>query len=85
MTRQDYVRIAAALASTKPPFSNSPVYDARIVQWVTDRAAIADVFEQDNPLFDRARFYEATDKSSRAHINKQEKANPTILGEKACM
>jgi len=54
MTRKDYVAIAAAI-------KNAPWSDGMTEEFIESAIAnaIADVFEQDNARFDRARFLKA--------------------------
>ena len=47
MTKRDYVKIAAVL---------NKWYDSRVACVATD---LADVFEKDNPAFDRKRWFDA--------------------------
>jgi hypothetical protein len=61
MTRKDYVRFAAMLKVLKYAADSLSTNDA----WIRNRAlddfrhATADIFEQDNERFDRARFLKA--------------------------
>lgn len=56
MSKNDYVAIARALASTRPtPFINPD----KSRQWEMDLEAICHVLEQDNSRFDKVRFLEA--------------------------
>lgn len=56
MTRKDYVKLAAALASVRPV--GVPNYP-KFYRWDLVVAAIGDTLADDNPRFDRARFVEA--------------------------
>jgi hypothetical protein len=56
MTRKDYIRIAAALKSARPPYHAET---APRVAWDAAVFEIADVLADDNPRFDRAIFYAA--------------------------
>lgn len=58
MTRKDYVAIAAALASVRPPFLNPPNAETENV-WIDCCRVVGDVFAADNPNFDRVRFVQA--------------------------
>ena len=51
MTRKDYVAIAAALAATRPDMPACDCWECQKVgdQWRSDRDAIADALEADNP------------------------------------
>lgn len=67
MTRKHYIALAAALARTRPEEWNStdpssPFMDGLSAEWRVTRDAIASVLQADNPNFDRARFYAATEK-----------------------
>ena len=60
MTRKDYVKLASAIAVSKPAFyydvdSTKELMDV----WVRTAHAIADVLQGDNWRFDRERFLEA--------------------------
>ena len=57
MTRKDYVAIAEALRKVQPALDDHG--GSLHLQWAIDRTAIADVFENDNPRFDRERFADA--------------------------
>ena len=54
MTWKDYAKIASALRKVKPHYVGTP-----LVQWEIDRDAIAQTLQEDNPRFDRDRFYAA--------------------------
>ena len=62
MTRRDYVRIAAALADTRPmpPFDGgrflTAAGQAAYDQWAADVRAISAMLGADNPRYDAARF-----------------------------
>lgn len=53
MSRKDYQRLAAALASNRPADHWCP---NKREQWRLDVKAIADALANDNPNFDRGRF-----------------------------
>ena len=60
MSRKDYQAIAEVLADMQgftAPNHSQPSYDSVTLHRVTQR--LADVFQQDNPNFDRVRFYAA--------------------------
>ena len=59
MTRRDYVRIAAALAATRPTYEGDTFGRAIADQWRADVLALADMLGTDNPRFDRDRFCRA--------------------------
>jgi len=67
MTRKDYVVIADAFALTRPvdrgvlPQSSDKPERILRNQWLVDREYVANAFADDNPAFDRLRFYEATE------------------------
>lgn len=56
MTRKDYLAIAAALKSAKPPdiYSNSVARHT----WYAAVSAIAQLFTRENACFDQARFFD---------------------------
>jgi hypothetical protein len=58
MTRKDYVKFAAMLKEERVP-DNGPIGYAklRMLDQIADKTA--DIFEADNPNFDRARFLTA--------------------------
>ena len=56
MTRKDYVAIAEAFADSRPSAVTTPV---QFYQWEDTRNKVANVFAEDNPRFDRQRFYKA--------------------------
>lgn len=62
MNRKDYVVIASALARVRP--SNGPLASPQSAdyyrQWTVTRDAVMGALEDDNPLFDRARFIKAS-------------------------
>jgi hypothetical protein len=51
MTRKDYIRLADALAESRPDSGTG-----RREQWAADVAVIADALKADNGRFDRGRF-----------------------------
>jgi hypothetical protein len=58
MTKKDYVALARMLHDTYPSLVTQP----DVTAWKLHRTitvAIADLLAQDNPRFDRDRFYEA--------------------------
>ena len=55
MTRKDYTAFAAELIEIKPPKRKRSAY----LQWETCVRRVAHVFADDNPRFDRERFYDA--------------------------
>jgi len=59
MTRKDYVAIAEAFATTKPETADNVQAREARYQWKLVMTEIADVFADDNPRFDRDRFYTA--------------------------
>jgi hypothetical protein len=63
MTRRDYVRIAAALRSARPIDEPRNGGDLMAIgaraAWLTAVEHVALALAQDNPRFDRARFYAA--------------------------
>ena len=54
MTRKDYVRFAAMLRASTRPASNETVDSIREIA-----LRMCNIFEIDNPLFDRSRFLKA--------------------------
>jgi hypothetical protein len=58
MTRKDYILLAEALASAKPPSINYGETVHAPDQHIADCEAIADALAE-NPRFDRARFLRA--------------------------
>ena len=62
MTRKDYVRFAAMLKQQRIANShgiNPAMNHAKDVQWNDFVRAIVDIFEKDNPRFDRTKFLKA--------------------------
>jgi hypothetical protein len=62
MTRKDYVAIATAMNRNKPATDNDTdraAHNMVRLQWASDCMAIADTLAEDNPRFDRDRFYRA--------------------------
>ena len=57
MTRKDYIKFAALLASYKADPHSDNVTPVEVAEFLTLR--IADLFAEDNERFDRARFVEA--------------------------
>lgn len=60
MSTKDYVAVAAVLADLKgfaAPNHSNPSYDSLTLYRVTQR--MADLFADDNPRFNRERFYAA--------------------------
>lgn len=57
MTRKDYVKLAEALRLSRPTLWN----DIGRAAWRAARDSIADTLQDDNPRFDRERFYNATE------------------------
>jgi hypothetical protein len=55
VTRKDYVRLAAALASAR----NEDDDERQRATWWSTVFAVADVLEDDNPRFDRLKFHDA--------------------------
>ena len=53
MTRKHFDLIAAAM------YANRPTAHFRLLQWAIDCETLANVFQQTNPRFDRARFLNA--------------------------
>lgn len=56
MTRKDYLAIAAALKSARPPdiYSNTPARHT----WCAAVSAISQLFARDNAHFDMGRFHD---------------------------
>lgn len=87
MTRQDYVRLAAALAETRPNpdeyTEGSVAFMAHDAMWVVVRQAIADALEADSPRFDRSQFYAATE----WHVPREDESTGDIdvLGPCGCV
>lgn len=64
MTRQHYIRIAAALKAANPHLETSDSTNAyRYMKkaWRNTVETVADALADDNPRFDRSRFYAAAD------------------------
>lgn len=60
MSRKHYVAIAKAMAYVKPSQQARPQgFKQRTEAWATTVVALVEVFEKDNPNFDRARFLTA--------------------------
>ncbi len=53
MTQKDYVRLAAALLASRPPYHLT----AALAAWGETVRAIADTLAEDNPRFNREKFY----------------------------
>ena len=64
MTRKDYIKLAAALAYTRPDEDNRT--PERVWSDVVD--IIGDVLKKDNPRFDRGRFIDAASVDRAAAI-----------------
>ena len=73
MTARDYAKIAATLA---PSFAN----DKTGAIWCLT-LSLADTFAQDNPRFDRARFYKAVMGTSD-HFAARDKIGNRILADR---
>jgi hypothetical protein len=56
MTRANYLKLASALAFSRP---TTPGLLGEVVQWRRDVLALADVLQFDNPRFNRHRFLTA--------------------------
>lgn len=58
-TKKHYEKIARVLAKERAKIETNPV---KYSQWCDSVIALSDMFEEDNPRFDRLRFqYAATD------------------------
>jgi hypothetical protein len=62
VTRRDYIRIAAALNRVRPTGGNNDRNVDSFPQWARTVEAIADALAEDNPRFDRYRFWDAADR-----------------------
>lgn len=63
MTRKDYEAIAKVFNTYYTPGEESGLNPEEM--WELLRSGIADVFQADNPRFDRNRFYRATEGSDK--------------------
>lgn len=61
-SQRHYIAIAKLLANRRP----SDVYHVNKVAWALMRQDFADMFANDNPKFDRNRFYEACNGETRS-------------------
>ena len=59
MTRKDYVVLAQAFERTRPRDNEGYNYLERKQQWELTRTLVSQELRQDNPRFDRDRFYAA--------------------------
>ena len=58
MTRKDYVRFAAMFKSVHVYYLSQDKPDGeKAVEWIANKSA--DIFQADNPAFDRAKFLKA--------------------------
>lgn len=64
MTRKDYVLIAEALKMSQHNAYGDPDHPIHL-QWRNTRECIADMLQNDNPNFDRERFYAATERKGQ--------------------
>lgn len=68
MSRKDYVRFAAMFAGEIALVSGSPKsHSAHSVRGII--LSSADIFAQDNPRFDRARFYVASGLTAEGNLS----------------
>ena len=66
MTRKDYEAIAGSFLDVREErIHTDSWYSESIATWIMLRDQIADVFQADNPRFDRERFYRATEGSDK--------------------
>lgn len=56
MTRKDYWKFAAMLSYSRP---NRNTESTLFAFWAARVKQVADIFQEDNPRFNRERFYEA--------------------------
>lgn len=64
MTKKDYELIAEALKMSQHSHYGDPDHPIHL-QWRETREIIADMLQQDNPNFDRERFYNATERKGQ--------------------
>ena len=59
MTTRDYIKIAAALAETRP--SDKSEFEVMMGQWLFTRYALMKRLQSDNPKFNEKKFLAATE------------------------
>jgi len=62
MSKKDYIKFAKVLSGLKPVKTDTEsvrCYGLRVSQWDKLVERIAEIFEADNPRFDKIKFYKA--------------------------